>query len=115
MTSQQSRDWRSIGIKIGASLFIISIPAVIVGSVVFGKAGVAWSTVLIVYPSLMMIGAAVGVGDLVQAFDALRTGNLFKNGAFPPVFLIGRGFVFSGLVLVFLFMEIRAVSSLSNL
>ena len=115
MTSQQSRDWRSICIKIGASFFIISIPALIVGSVLFGEAGIAWPTVLIVYPSLMMIGAAVGVGDLVQAFDAVRTGDLFKNGAFPSVFLIGRGFVFTALVFVFLLMEIRAVSSLSNL
>ena len=115
MTFKKSREWRSICINIGASMFVISIPVLLVGSWLYGEAGVAWPTILIVYPSLMIIGSVVGVGDLIQAFDALRSGGLFKNGAYPGIFLIGRGVAFSSLFFVFLSMEIRAISSLSTL
>ena len=80
---------RNVLVKAGAALFITSIPVAVVGSIFFGEQGVAWPAVLMINPSLMIIGAAVGFSGIVRVFKDIRAGKLFADGAFPAVFSIG--------------------------
>ena len=115
MKSAEPKDWRHYLLRIGVILFVASVPTLIIGSLLFGEIGVAWPSVLMVNPSLMMIGAAIGLGDLFEAFSAMRAGELLKGGPFPAIFVIGRGLALSSIFCVFLWMEFRAVATLQEL
>ena len=73
-----------------------------------------WPAVLMINPSLMIIGGAVGFSGIVRVFNDIRAGELFAEGAFPAVFSIGQALVFSSLFFVFLYMEFKAFLSLSQ-
>ena len=106
---------RIVLVKAGAALFIAAIPVTVVGSVFFGERGVAWPAVLMINPSLMIIGAAVGFSGIVRVFKDIRAGELFADGAFPAAFSMGRALVFSSLFFVFLNMEFKAILSLRQI
>jgi len=109
LNSSEPRNLRIVLVKVGAALFVAAIPVTVIGSVFFGERGVAWPAVLMINPSLMIIGAAVGFSGIVRVFQNIRAGELFAEGAFSAAFSMGQALVFSLLFFVFLNLEFKAV------
>ena len=78
----------------------------------FGEPGVAWPTVLLAYPSLIVIGAVLGFSDLLEFFSTWRAGDLSESNAFFVTLLIGRGLSMLFMFYVFVRLEIRVVAEL---
>lgn len=115
LNSSEPRNLRIILVKVGAALFIASIPVTVIGGVFFGEQGIAWPAVLMINPSLMIIGAAVGFSGIVRVFKDIRAGELFAEGAFSAAYSIGQALVFSLLFFVFLNLEFKAIFSLRQI
>ena len=94
------------------ALFLASIPTLIIGSMMFGEMGVAWPTVLMAYPALIVIGAVIGISDVFDLISGWKTGELSESNAFFVTFLIGRGLSMLFMFYVFLRLEIRVVVEL---
>ena len=73
---------------------------------------IVWPTLLITYPALMLLGAAVGLGDIIELARAIRAGDVTRSDGFFVLFLAGRGIVFVGLLLTFLSFEIKLIATL---
>ncbi len=115
MMSVEQKDWRYYLLRTGVVLFLMSLPTMIIGSMAFGKIGVAWPTILMAYPALMVIGAVVGASDLFYVLSAWREGRLSEDGPVFVFFIIARGLVLTQVFFVFLWMEVKAVTELRAL
>ena len=111
-TPTEETGWRGHTISAAAILFLASIPTLIIGSMVFGEPGVAWPTVLMAYPALIVIGAVLGFGDLYEVFSSWRAGQLSSDGPVFIGFSIARGGVMTYMFYVFLKLEVRLVTDL---
>lgn len=103
---------RELLIKIGAYAFVVSIFVLLLVRFSFGYEMIVWPTLLITYPALMLLGAAVGLGDIIELARAIRAGDVTRSDGFFVLFLAGRGIVFIGLLLTFLSFEIKLIATL---
>jgi hypothetical protein len=112
LISTKQKDWRHYLLNTSAVLFLVSVPTLGIGSFIFGEPGVAWPTVLMAYPALIVIGAVLGFSDIFDLISGWRTGELLESNAFYVTFLIGRGLSMLFMFYVFLRLEVRLVAEL---
>jgi len=94
---------RSKLVKLGAYMFVCSVVVVTAVALLVSYEAIVWPTVLLVYPSLMLLTGTVGVYDL-KSFTRGRSGPTGAESTSEiDVVVIGRGIVFSAaFVLIFL-------------
>lgn len=100
---------RELLIRIGVYGFVSAVIATLGISMVIGYEMIVWPTIILTYPALICIGVAVGLSDFVELFRYLRAGRPGNNAIGSVLFILGRGSVFMGILVVFLFLEISLI------
>ena len=102
---------RNLLLKIGVCGFLAAILATLIISLVLGYEKIVWPTIFVTYPALILIGASVGLGDFAEFFRYLKASESSRPDVLSLVFVLGRGLVFVGILIVFLTLEIRLIAS----
>lgn len=103
---------RELLLKIGAYGFLAAVITTLVVTTVFGYEMVVWPTIILTYPALILLGASVGLGDFVELFRYLRAGDSGRRKVLSVLFVLGRGLVFTGILVTFLSFEIRLIAEI---
>jgi hypothetical protein len=112
ISGDETTSSRSKLTKLGAYTFACSVVIVLAVAMLVGYEAIVWPTVLLVYPSLMLITGTVGLYDLVSL--ARSRGRSAEKDSTPVtnVVTIGRGVVFSAAFLFFVLMEIKVIRTM---
>lgn len=102
---------RNLLLNIGMYGFLAAVFATLIVSFVFGYEQIVWPTIFLTYPALILIGASVGLGDLAEFFRYLNSSEPRRPDVLSLVFVLGRGLVFVGILVVFMFFEIRVIAN----
>ena len=95
--------------KLGAYIFVCSVVVVIAVALLVSYEAIVWPTMLLVYPSLMLLTGTVGVYDLISLVRG-RTGPTKKEStSVIDVIVIGRGIVFSAAFVLILLAELKVI------
>ena len=108
MISRKNIQFREQITNYCAATFVISCVGLIFASMMFGEKGVAWTTALLLYPSLIVLLGNIGIAD----FQVLR--NIYSKSIIPTsekfvsvVFVIGRGSCFCLGAIIFIYLEVK--------
>lgn len=98
--------------KIAALVFASSCVAMAIGIIAVGEAAVAWVTIGLAYPALIVLFANVGIADLHALWELIIKSKKLESGLAPMVvFSVGRGACFLYGAVLFIYMEVKAVQS----
>jgi len=96
-------------IKAMVGLFAVACVALIPISVVYGELGVKYLTLLLLYPSLIVLFASIAVVDVFMLTKHFQNNGMTKENIAGIVFLAGRGVCFSFAAYVFIKMEYKLI------
>jgi hypothetical protein len=82
----------------------------IFASMLFGDQGTTWVTLLIMYPSLIIMLGNIGLSDLHTLKEVLIAKNVSPKGKLSStVFVLGRGGCFTAGAIVFIIAEFKVL------
>lgn len=98
---------------IGAYMFLLSVLVTTFVALFVSYEAIAWPTMILIYPSLMLIFGGIGFSDLISLLARKSRGE--QEGAlFVLALAIGRGVVFVGGFFVCLIAEVAVIRSTLN-
>ncbi len=100
---------RELLLKIGGYGFVVGVIVTVIVRFVFDYDMIVWPTIILTYPALILLGAAVGLGDFVELFRVMRMGDSAGSKAASVLFVLFRGAVFVGILGLFLRWEILII------
>jgi len=102
---------RKLTTKISAGIFVFSCLALIAASLIYGEEGTRWVTVILVYPSLILLFGGIAFQDIKFLIMSVLKEERSLKRTMDLAIPLGRGGCFIALAILFINMEIGVVKS----
>ena len=108
-SGDETTSLRSKLTKLGAYMFVCSVVVVTAVALLVSYEAIVWPTVLLVYPSLMLLTGTVGGYDLISLVRGRNGPTEVESTSEIDVVVIGRGIVFSAAFVLILLAEPKVI------
>ena len=108
-SGDETTSLRSKLTKLGAYIFVCSVVVVTAVALLVSYEAIVWPTMLLVYPSLMLLTGTVGVYDLVSLARGRNGPTETESTPEIDIVVIGRGIVFSAAFVLILLTELKVI------
>jgi|GEM_PF-3020236 len=99
--------YQELWIKFGAGLFIVSLPVMVIGDIIYGDEAWNWTVLILMYPGLILMLGTVALMDIIKWLKWARMNNFSKESLLGVLLVGARGIVFIFALVMFANFEIK--------